>query len=333
MTEAIPTKPTGENGLDETNEAENPVENLTTIPPIENSIPPASDDPHQDVSPQTSASIFFSIEMDSLTEKLEGLGIKDSAPMESQSVKVPAGFRLAMEVGPGEFFRLKGEIIKNNKRKREQGLLSKSSRTKIHYGFRPEEVLWHGALLKHCKPSNLSNDIHPLLHHSRFDDCPDTIYNELRPGLHLATMFLTQPVCSQFWLTLADGERKTDSKLSWLNNVKCQRIEKNVPMTKENTANVIEYIRQLDKANMIHWSFQHDLVVRDEFAYGATKWVCDNHHELPRGPNTTLVPQHIRIHADMYTVACKFSKLEYADTAQKLRFSFFVAVLICHELV
>lgn len=332
MTETIPTEQTETNGSNVSSDGKIAADNSKKIPSAEDSVPPASKYSPKDVSLKSSASTLFNVEVDSLTQKLERVTIKDLAPMESRSVRVPPGYRLALQIGPAGFYKLRDEVKKNNKRKREQGLLSKSSRAKVFYGFRPEEVLWNGASLKDCKPSNLSNDIHPLLHHSRFDDCPDTIYDELRPGLRLATMFLTQPICSQFWLTLANGERKTDLKHSWLTGVKCQRIEKNVPMTKENTANVIEYIRQLDKANMIHWSFQHDLVVCDTTVYGATKWVCDNHHELPRGPENTLVPQHIRIHADMYTVASKFSKLEYADTAQKLRFSFFVAVIICHEL-
>ncbi|MCJ1461671.1 hypothetical protein MMC07_000268 [Pseudocyphellaria aurata] len=307
-------------------------DDLASYPPVEDSILPAGGDTPKDVSPQLSASDPFDMEIDQLTQKLTGLIIKDSAPAESSSVTVPAGFRLDMEIGPTQFYKLREEIKKNNKRKRELGLLSRSSAAKIPYGFRPEDVLLVGVSLKDCRPSNLSNDVHPLLHHSRFDDCPDNIYDELMPGLRLATMFLTQPICSQFWLTLANGERKTDSQLSRKYGANCQRIEKNVPMTKENTAAVIEYIKNLDKAKKIHWSFQHDLVIRDTFAYGVTKWVCENHHELHKEPDNTLVPQHIRIHSDMYTVASKLSKLEYADTAQKLRFSFFVAVLICHEL-
>ena len=331
MTEAITTGLIETDGLNAPTEDETTTaDNLTKAP---DPIPSTIRSSPKDVSPKTSASTVFEVEMDSLTQRLEGVQIMDLAPRESRSMRVPAGYRLALQIGPAGFYKLRDEFKKHNKRKREQGLISKSSLAKVFYGFRPEEVLWNGASLKDCKPSDLSNDVHPLLHHSRFDDCPDTIYDELLPGLRLATMFLTQPICSQFWLTLANGERKTDLSQTWVNGVKCQRIEKNVPMTKENTASVIEYIKQLDRANMIHWSFQHDLVVHDKTAYGATKWVCDNHDELPRGPNNKLVPQHIRIHADMYTVATKFSKLEYADTAQKLRFSFFVAVLICHELV
>lgn len=273
------------------------------------------------------------MEMDCLVQLLENARIEYCAPTESRSVTVPDGFQLALETTPIKFYNLKQEFKKYNKRKREQGFLSRSSIAKIRYGFVPEEVLSSGLSLKDCKPSNLSNDIHPLLHHSRFDNCPGDIYDELRPGLRLATMFLTQPICSQFWLTLANGERKTDSHLTSVNRFKCQRIVNNVPMTKQNTANVIEYIRQFDKTNMIHWSFQHDLMIGGELMYGVTKWVCDNHHELPRGQQDTPVRQHIRIHADMHTAASKLSKLRYPDTAQKLRFSFFVAILICHELV
>lgn len=333
MTKATPTGPPDTNGSNGPNEAETAAENLEKIPPIKVSIRPASPKLPKNFLPSTSASAHFHTEMDSLAQNLTKIKIEDSAPTESRSVKVRAGFELGLKVSATEFYKRRGEFKRNNKRKREQGLLSRTSREKIPYGYQPEEVLRDGVLLKDCKPSNLSNDIHPLLHHSRFDDCPDAIYDELRTGLRLATMFLTQPICSQFWLTLADGERKTDWNLSLLNGVRCRRIEKNVPMTKENTANVIEYIKQLDKASKIHWSFQHDLKVGDAFAYGATKWVCDNHHEHLNGSDSTLVPQHIRIHADMYTVASKFSKLGSADTAQKLRFSFFVAALICHELV
>lgn len=304
---------------------------------------PSNDDPASsagnrtpdDVAPKAPSPAPSDQVMDSLTQFLDTtLKIQEIATKTSRLVAVPQGFRLTLAAGPSEFYKVKEELKRNLKRKRDAGIVSKASKQYPRHGYRPEEVLWNGALdLKNCRPSNLTTEIHPLLQHSRFDDTPDAIYNELETGLRLATMFLTQPICCQFWVTLACGERKTEEEYTMCHGTKCERIEKNVPMTKENTAQVIEYIKQLDNASMIHWNFKHNLMINNETMYGVTQWVCDNQYELTKGPINTVVRHHIRLHADFYTVAAKLSKLEHPDTAQKLRFSFFLATVICHELV
>lgn len=295
----------------------------------------ASNSPPEDATPKAPSPTPSNHDMDLLTESLDStLKIRDMATKVSRFVPVPHGFRLTLEAGPSEFYRVKEEHKRKNKRKREAGLISKSSTQYRRLGYRPEEVLWNGALsLKDCRPSNLTNEIHPLLQHSRFDDTPDAIYRELETGLRLATMFLTQPICCQFWVTLASGERKIEEKYTKIHGTKCERIEKNVPMTKENTAIVIEYIKQLDNASIIHWNFKPNLMLNNETMYGVTNCVFDNQYELTKGPFNTIVRHHIKLHADFYTVAAKLSKLEHPDTAQKLRFSFFLATVICHELV
>ncbi len=277
----------------------------------------------------------YDSEMDSLAQMLDStLKIEESAVTTSRSVIVPRGYRLSMEESASDFYKQKAILVKNNKRKRDPDVFTVVSHRKRRYGFRPQEVLWNGAIdWKDCKPSNLTNGIHPLLRHSRFDDCPDAIYAELQPGLRLATMFLTQPICSQFWVTLMKGERDIDQDLSRVHGVKCRRIKENVPMTEENTSAVINYVRQLDEADIIHWSFKHDLKVNDASAYGTAMFVCDNQAGFTKGPINTVLRHHIRLHADFYIVASRLSKLRHPNTEQKLRFGFFLAVIVCHELV
>ena len=296
---------------------------------------PAGNSPPEDVAPKPPSPAPSDQEMESLTQFLgTTLKIQNEATKTSRLVAVPRGFRLTLETGPSEFYKVKQEFKRNLKRKREAGIISTTSQKYQRHGYRPEEVLWNGALsLRDCQPSNLTNKIHPLLQRSRFDDTPDAIYNELETGLRLATMFLTQPICCQFWVTLAFGERKEEEEYTRCHGTKCERIENNVPMTRENTTQVIEYIKQLDNASMIHWNFKHDLRIDDATMYGVTQWVCDNQYELTKGPINTIVRHHIRLHADFYTIAAKLSKLEHPDTAQKLRFSFFLATVVCHELV
>lgn len=290
----------------------------------------------ESVKPKSPASSAASTEMESLTELLgSSLKIEELATKASRNVVVPPGYRLSLEISPSEFYKQKAIVIKDNKRKRDTGVFTVVPRRKYPTGFRPQDVQWHGALdLKDCKPSNLANDIHPLLRHSRFDDCPDYIYSALKPGLRLATMFLTQPICCQFWVLLMKGKRSFDLEFSRNLRTRCHRIAENVQMTNENTAEVIEYIKRLDDADMARWSFKPDLKFGDCPAYGVTQGVCDYQPEFTKGPINTVVRHNLRLHADFYIAASKYSTLgTNADTAPMLRFSFFLAVITCHELV
>lgn len=292
--------------------------------------------PSESIQPKPPAFSAASTEMESLAELLgSSLKIEESATKASRNVVVPPGYRLSLEISPSEFYKQRAIIVKDNKRKRDTGVFTVATHRKCQTGFQPQEVQWHGALdLKDCKLSNLTNDIHPLLHHSRFDDCPDRIYSILEPGLRLATLFLTQPICCQFWVLLMKGKRSIDSEISRNLSARCYRIAEKVPMTKENTAEVIEYMKRLDDADMARWSFAPNLKFGDRPAYGVAQGVCDYQPEFTKGPINTVVRHNLRLHADFYIAASKYSKLgTNANTAQMLRFSFFLAVITCHELV
>ena len=259
--------------------------------------------------------------------------IKHMAVEAPNMISVPKGYQTTEGTKPVDYFKSRGNVKLHVKRKRDEGSLSKpigrQSENQM-YGFNPQEVNIRGAVsLENCQPSCLANDIHPLLARARFDDTPDAIYDQLMPALRLASMFLTQPACMQFWVTLALAERRDDPQTSQKYGRRCQRIDGHVQMTEENTMGVVKQLEDIAKLNLIHFTFRHrdKMPVRDV-------WACAAPIRSYRGDGgRDLTRSIIRLHADYYIVAEKLSKLKYPEQSQQLRFSFLFAVLILHELV
>ncbi|KAL8905418.1 MAG: hypothetical protein Q9207_002658 [Kuettlingeria erythrocarpa] len=272
-------------------------------------------------------------DIDSLAHQLDQTKIETQAPATSKHVEVPKGFQLGMSFSIADYYNLRADFRRLDKRKRDLGVLPRSTRRQKH-GFRPEELIWYGAIdLKDCKDSNLTNEIHPLLARDCFDDTPDHVYDQLMPGLRLATFFLSHPACMQFWVTLAKGERRVDHEMSRRCGTPRHRISSNVRMSKENVSEVIEYMKELGKANVIHYTFTSGLAFEGDAAFGTARTVCDFQAEdsgaRQRGD---LQRSNVRLHSDFYIIAKKLSTMVYPDPAQKLRFNFIFATLIVHEL-
>lgn len=268
--------------------------------------------------------------------------IKDMAPKSPQSILVPRGYLVENEIKPSRFYETRGEVKDHVKKRKREGVLPRRSKKEWRnerHGFRAQEVNWNGAVhLKGCKPSNLTNDIHPIFDRSNFDDTPDSIYDQLIPGLQLATMFLTQKICMQFWVTLAMGDRTPDLEMTSRNGKLSQRINDHVELTDERARTVIEHLNVIGKSNLIHFRFKNRLqgFASEEFgAWGTSIPICDykgvekDYHGL----KGDLVRSIIRIHGDYYVIAKKLSQLKYQEESQKLRFNFLFAVLMIHELV
>ena len=264
----------------------------------------------------------------------EHVVIKDLAVKDSKSIELPNGFPMESEIQPCEFYKTKSDIKAHLKRKRQEGAIPKSLRKgwKNTGGFKPQEVNFSGAVsLRNCRPSNLTNEIHPLLHRSRFDDTPDAIYDQLLPALRLATMFLTQPSCMQFWVTVALGPRIEDPAMTQKYGRRCQRIASHVSLTTENTTKVIAHLHALGQANIINFAFKPTLPT-DTPAWATSSPICDYLGAAARPRSSRLTRSIIRLHSDHYIIAKKLSQLRYPETSQKLRFSFFFATLLLHEL-
>ena len=292
---------------------------------------------------QSSSATELGREVETLIKRInESVVIKDMATTCPQSVIVPRGYLVENEIRPSKFYETRNEVRDHVKKRKREGILPKQSRQqwrKERHGFRPQEVNWNGAVhLEGCKPSNLSNDIHPIFDRSNFDDTPDAIYDQLIPGLQLATMFLTQRICMQFWVTLAMGDRRDDPEMTSRNGKRSQRIDNHVELTQEKARVVIEHINAIGKSNLIHFRFKHKLSAfstEEISAWGTSVPICDykgiekDYHGL----KDDLVRSIIRINADYYVIAKKLSQLKYQEVSQKLRFNFLFAVLMIHELV
>ena len=285
----------------------------------------------------------YDAEVESLISKInEKIVIRDVAVQDPLWLHVPRGYVMEQAISPTEFYRTRHEVKTHaNKRKRALGPLPKQLRRgslQEQHGFRAQEVNSNGAVhLQDCRPSNLTNTIHPLFDRSCFDDIPDAIYDQLIPGLQLATMFLTQPVCMQFWVTLAMGLRRDDAEMSAYSGKLCQRIDSHVELTLERARTMIERIKKLGKSRLIHFRFKHRLASNrsPEGVWGLSDPICD-YRGLQKefhGQQGPLIRSIIRLHGDYYIVARKLSKLKYPEVSQKLRFNFQFAVLIMHELV
>ena len=294
-------------------------------------------------SPQSSF-IKLDPEVETLIARInESVVIKDMAPRSPQTVLVPQGYLVENEIKPSEFYESRGEIKNHVKKRKREGVLPRQSKKEWRnerHGFRAQEVNWRGAVhLEGCKPSNLTNDIHPIFDRSNFDDTPDSIYDQLIPGLQLATMFLTQKICMQFWVTLAMGDRRNDPEMTARNGKLSQRIDSHVKLTDERARTVIEHIKSISKSNLIHFRFKNKLQTfnsdEDLGAWGTSVPICEYKgiEKDSHGLKGDLVRSIIRIHADYYIIAKKLSQLRYQEESQKLRFNFLFAVLMIHELV
>lgn len=291
--------------------------------------------------PQSSFITTLDPEVEALIMRInENVVIRDAATKSPQSVLVPRGYLVENEIKPSRFYETRGEVRDHVKKRKREGVLPRQSKKQWRnerHGFRAQEVNWNGAVhLKGCKPSNLTNDIHPVFDRSNFDDTPDAIYDQLIPGLQLATMFLTQKICMQFWVTLAMGDRREDHEMTSRNGKLSQRIDDHVELTEERARTVIEHINAIGRSKLIHFRFKHKLKgFSSGGAWGTSVPICDykgierDHHGL----KGDLVRSIIRLHADYYIIAKKLSQLKYQEVSQKLRYNFLFAVLIVHELV
>ena len=293
--------------------------------------------------PQSSFVTHLDPEVEALIARInENVVIKDRATKSPQSISVPRGYLVENEIKPSRFYETRGEVRDHVKKRKREGVLPRQSKKQWRnerHGFRAQEVNLNGAVhLEGCKPAKLTNDIHPLFDKSNFDDTPDAIYDQLKPGLQLATMFLTQKICMQFWVTLAMGDRRDDPEMTSRNGKLSQRIDDHVKLTEERARIVIEHINTIGRSNLIHFRFKHKLEAfsHEEFgAWGTSIPICEykgierEHHGL----KDDLVRSIIRIHADYYIIAKKLSQLTYQEVSQKLRFNFLFAVLMTHEVV
>jgi len=212
-------------------------------------------------------------------------------------------------------------------------------RKREELGFKPDEVISKGAL--HTKDpemkSTLKGKVHAIFHETHFTDVPHDVYEIIKPALLLATKFLTTPQCLQHFHTVLKGEREVCFETSFMAQSRRYRIRKTVPITQRSLKDLNKYIDSI--ASALTWQFWDAGVTQgEEDVYHATTKIIPCKHNRSEylshpGFGTSSSPQKtlISIHPDFYIEAKRLCTLKYPDSAQALRFMFFLAVNIMHE--
>ena len=271
-------------------------------------------------------------EMASLADHVGRAMVFDGTPV--TNVQIPRGYIFDLEVTGPEFWRAHGNVPRGTKRKHED------EEAPQRHGFLAEDVINYGAIqMSGARHPNLTNQIHPIFHHNAFDGCEDDVYEQLTPALRLASMFLTQPSCAQFWVTLAYGERLVDQKMTSRMGRLQHRITNDLKFSIDQATKVTDYIQKIAAKYRVHFTFVQRMMADGVKWAGVTQKVenfsCDaewspNQKRDPTDPD--LLRIHTRLSSDWYVAAKKLSKLKFPDTAQLLRFNFGFAVLITHEI-
>lgn len=123
--------------------------------------------------PQSSFVTQLDPEVEALTMRInESVVIRDVATKNPQSIIVPRGFLFENEIKPTRFYETRGQIRDHVKKRKREGVLPKKSKKQWRnerHGFRAHEVHQNGAVhLEGCRPSNLTNNIHPIFDRSNF---------------------------------------------------------------------------------------------------------------------------------------------------------------------
>ena len=271
-------------------------------------------------------------EMASLADHVGRAMFFDGAPV--TNVQIPRGYLFDLEMTGPEFWRAYDNVPRGTKRKYEDEEVPQ------RHGFLAEDVIKYGAIqMPGARYPNLTNNIHPIFQRNAFDGCEDDVYEQLTPALRLASMFLTQPTCAQFWVTLARAERFIDQEMTSRMGRLQHRIPKDLKVSIEQATKVTDYIKKIAAKYRVHFTFVQRMMADGVKWAGVTQKVenfsCDAEW-LPnqkRDPtDRDLLRIHTRLSSDWYVAAKKLSKLKFPDTAQLLRFNFGFAVLITHEI-
>ncbi|KAF2131630.1 hypothetical protein P153DRAFT_365204 [Dothidotthia symphoricarpi CBS 119687] len=208
-----------------------------------------------------------------------------------------------------------------------------SKRKAIKLGFDPIELIKKQAVTfaenVDTHVCTLDNEIHPIFRLENWHGCPDDIYEVLKPGMRLATLFLTSQATAHFWHTLVFGKREACERTSEAYGQPCFRIREDVSWSEERHATFKHFLEnQLDA---VHFFF-HRNPLPPETAYASMALVKDFKNGLMRKMNHKCHTSRICLHSDFYTTAKKLSMLQYREPAMVLRFNLFLGICLSHEL-
>lgn len=278
-------------------------------------------------------------EMEKLADSLSNASLTNDSLLANPLIDIPRGFDMQLICYSKDF----GALIARAKRM-ETGIFhmslpgkgkSQTDSAERKYGFDPCEVLKKHAIQfppdLRQRVSTLKNEIHPILRSENFHGCPSEIYEQLTPGLRLATKLLQHRSTAHFWHTIVLGERTLDEALTITHGHSCYRVASALPYSEEDALRFDDFLATLIPNVHIHFSLwplpkqeglYAGMAIVGDYKRGESQASSDEEHRKCR----------ICLHTDFYTTAARLAKLQSPDPSMILRFNFFVAMTICHEL-
>lgn len=281
----------------------------------------------------------FTVELDALVDKFNNTGLSDTNLLANPLIDVPKGFGMQLICYSQDYGALITEAKKREGAFLHMGLKGKNgSNSERKHGFDPTEVLKRHAIS--FPPEfkthlfTLSNAVHPLLQLERFHGCPTEIYEQLVPGLQLATKLLLHRSTAHFWHTVAFGERSLDQHLTVTNGHRCFRLKEPVPYSTEDAVRFANLMDSLTSTLHIHFSLWP--LPKRAGLYAGMAIIPDYKRGQAHIPYSSVTENRrncrICLHTDFYTTAQMLARLANPDPSLVLRFNLFVAVTVCHEL-
>ena len=222
------------------------------------------------------------------------------------------------------------------------------ARKRKFFGFDAQELLLNGALdCNPCRPSNLVYaPMLTIFREETFRDTPQSVLETLKPALALAELIMLKGN-PKFWVDIACGMRVPDYERIQKEATRAERL---IPVSQVTQAMMEKTVAKLQ-------ALGKRLVIRFETldnVYGCC-WhpiVLPVHRPLsgylshgqlwPSGEGLKLPapypsdpwdqPAVIKLDSKLFAAAKRFSMQKFPDTAAKLRFTFFFAVNLLHEL-
>lgn len=273
--------------------------------------------------------------VDKLVQDLpDALSYNNSASFTPSTIEVPKDFGLQLSISINHHMAQIADRKALEKYRRLLGHRKDAAKRKsAKLGFDPVELIRKQAV---TLPENvvsptcsLTNDIHSIFRPENWHGCPDNIYEVLKPGMQLATLFLTSRATAHYWHTLCFGEREPCATTSEAYGQPCHRIREDVPWSEERRVAFNSFLgNQLDT---VYFCF-HNNPLPPETVYASMGLVRDYKNGLVRKMNDKCHTSRICLHSDFYTTAKKLSLLRYREPAMVLRFNLFLAICLSHEI-
>jgi hypothetical protein len=264
----------------------------------------------------------------------DALSYNNSASFTPSTIEVPKDFGLQMSISINHHM---AQIADRKALEKYRRLLGHNKdaakRRPVKLGFDPVELIKKRAVTLPdtlASPDcTLDNDIHPIFRPENWHGCPDSIYEVLKPGMQLATLFLTSRATAHYWHTLVFGNRESCATTSEAYGQPCHRIREDVPWSKERHNTFRGFLD--NQVDTVYFCF-HNNPLPPETVYASMGLVRDYKNGLMRKINDKCHTSRVCLHSDFYTTAKKLSLLRFREPAMVLRFNLFLAVCLSHEI-